>query len=209
MLKTLVWLGLLWAVSALAWQLLRAWGGGRREHGRRAGDSLLGVRYNFTRAMLPTHKETATRHWAEFVVGLALHAGVVSVSAALFLWLLWARAGDVAFDVVRPLAWLGLVAGLVLLVRRAVSPRLRQMSVPDDYLAAGGTCLFLATAGLFAGTSAQALFALCAVLVMIYLPLGKLRHAVFFYAARADLGRRLGYRGVYPPADPGAEPHHG
>ena len=33
------------------------------------------------------------------------------------------------------------------------------------------------------------------------LPLGKLRHMAFFFAARADLGRRLGYRGVYPPPE--------
>ena len=31
-------------------------------------------------------------------------------------------------------------------------------------------------------------------------PAGKLRHAVFFFLARVDLGRRLGWRGVYPPA---------
>ena len=35
-----------------------------------------------------------------------------------------------------------------------------------------------------------------------YLPLGKLRHVLFCPVARLDLGRRLGYRGTYPPPRP-------
>ena len=42
-------------------------------------------------------------------------------------------------------------------------------------------------------------------LLLVYLPLGKLRHAVFFFVARGDYGRRLGFRGVYPPAATRAE----
>jgi hypothetical protein len=45
-----------------------------------------------------------------------------------------------------------------------------------------------------------AAFLIYAGVLFLYFPLGKLRHAVFFFVARADYGRRLGYRGVYPPA---------
>ncbi len=209
MLKLLLWLSLLWAVGLLIIQLVRAWAGGRRDYSRPSGRPLRGVTYNFTQAMLPSHKETASCHWLEFYTGVALHVGVVAVAAATLLWLVWSPGGEAAFALTRPLAFLGLIAGVILLVRRSISWTLRAISTPDDYISIVATCLLLATAGFFAGTRAHAVFVLCAILVLLYLPLGKLRHAVFFYAARIDLGRRLGHRGVYPPAGIGAEQSHG
>ncbi len=209
MLKSLLWLGLAWAGAALAWQLARAWGGGRREYGRSAGSAWQGLIYNFTAAMSPAHKETASRHAGEFALGVVLHLGVVAVAGAALLWLVWTRGGEAAFAVVRPIAGLALLAGLILQIRRALSGTLRAMSTPDDYVANAATCLLLAAAALFAGTRGHVIFVLGAVLVLLYLPLGKLRHSIFFYAARADLGRRLGRRGVYPPRRMGEERSHG
>ena len=94
-----------------------------------------------------------------------------------------------------------MAAGIWLLVRRVSSKPLRAISVPDDYIAIMATCGLLALAVIFALASRNPtpLLAYTSVL-FVYLPLGKLRHAVFFFVARADYGRRLGYRGVYPPA---------
>lgn len=207
--KTALWLALAWAVIALGVQLARAWGGGRRQHSRAAGSPWQGLVYNFTAAMSPGHKETAYRHVGEFALGIALHLGVIAVGLVTLLWLVWSRAGEAAFVVARPLAGLGLLSGLVLLTRRAMSPMLRAISTPDDFVAIVATCLFLAAAVLFAGTNGHALFVICATLLLLYLPLGKLRHAVFFWAARADLGLRMGHRGVYPPARIRTERTHG
>ena len=52
----------------------------------------------------------------------------------------------------------------------------------------------------FPGPASGALLLGYAALIFLYLPLGKLRHAVFFFVARGDYGWRLGHRGVYPPA---------
>jgi len=209
MLKSLLWLGLVWACTVLGFQLARAWGGGRREHGRPTGSAWQGLIYNFTGAMLPAHKETAYRHVGEFALGVVLHLGVVSVAAATLLWLLWTRGGLTAFAIVRPLAAIALLAGLILQVRRMLSGTLRAVSTPDDFVANAATCLWLACAALCAGTLAHGFYVGCTFLVLLYLPLGKLRHSVFFYAARADLGRRLGRRGTYPPSRVGAERIHG
>jgi nitrate reductase gamma subunit len=101
---------------------------------------------------------------------------------------------------------LALLAGLYLLVQRLLSPTLRAMSAPDDYLAILASCGLLALASLRRiGPDDEILLLLYAFLLLIYVPLGKLRHVVFFFVARADYGRRLGYRGVYPPAATGAE----
>ena len=97
-------------------------------------------------------------------------------------------------------AALGAVAGLGLLLRRAGSPLLRKLSTPDDYLSVMATCGLLGLAAFpFPGLTSGAMLLGYAALVFLYLPLGKLRHAVFFFVARGDYGWRLGHRGVYPP----------
>ncbi len=75
------------------------------------------------------------------------------------------------------------------------------MSAPDDYIAILATCGLLALASGYPIDAASDVVTLIyAVLLFAYLPLGKLRHAVFFFVARGDYGRRLGRRGVYPSA---------
>jgi hypothetical protein len=57
--------------------------------------------------------------------------------------------------------------------------------------------LALAAAGL-AGEVPRAAWLWGAAAFFAYVPLGKLRHAVFFFVARGDLYARLGARGVVP-----------
>ena len=80
------------------------------------------------------------------------------------------------------------------------------MSTAEDYVAILATCVLLALASLdSAGAEARLAFLIYAGLLFAYLPVGKLRHAVFFFVARADYGGRLGYRGVYPPSTANTE----
>ena len=88
-----------------------------------------------------------------------------------------------------------------MLVRRVANPVVRILSVPDDFLAIGLAVAFLAMLALASsGLVPVAAAAVAASVLLFYVPLGKLRHMVFFFLARADLGHRLGYRGVLPPA---------
>jgi len=191
----------LWAVVALTAQVLLARAGGRREHGRRAGSPARGLLYNFTTAMTPAHKESVRRHPLKFAIGVVLHAGVALSLACVGLLVVWPEGGYRALALARPLVGLALLAGIFLLVHRAVSADLRAMSAPDDYLAIVASCGLLALASVVRiSPTNEAPFLIYACGLLVYLPLGKLRHVVFFFVARADLGRRLGYRGVYPPA---------
>jgi hypothetical protein len=204
--KLVVLLSALWASVALAAQVLRAHGGGRQEHSRRAGSPARGLIYNFTVAMSPGHKESVSRHPIKFVVGILMHVGVAVSLVCVFLLLVWPEGGYRLLALVRPLTGSALLAGVYLLVQRIFSPTLRAMSAPDDYLAIVASCGFLALAALRPiGPGDETAFLVYATLLLIYLPLGKLRHVVFFFVARADYGRRLGYRGVYPPAAAGTE----
>jgi hypothetical protein len=199
--KVFVALSALWAVVALAVQVFAARGGGRRDYSRRAGSPGQGVAYAFTVAMLPAYKETARLHPVEFGLGLVLHLGVLSALIGVGLLLAWPPAGGPYLSLMRPLAALALVAGVSLVLRRAASKNLRAMSAPDDYVATLATCGLLACAALFPIDAQSQLILLgYAGPFLVYLPLGKLRHAVFFFVARGNYGWRLGYRGVYPPA---------
>lgn len=193
-----------WAAAALAIQVLMHRGAGRREFSRPAGRPLAGLLYNFTVAMLPGHKETARLHPAEFGAGVVLHLGVFAALAEVLLLLAAAEPAPAVQLVLRSLAGLGALAALLLVVRRALLPVLRALSTPDDYVAVLATCGWLVLAAFPALGSGAALPAYTA-LLLGYLPLGKLRHAVFFFVARADYGWRLGHRGVYPPARTQAE----
>ena len=202
-LRVLAGLTLAWAAVALAAQVVIARGGGRRDFSRRAGRPGWGVLYNFTIAMLAGHKETARLHPVEFAAGILFHLGVFAALAEVTVLLVTGVAPP-WFIVPRLLAASGAIAGLGLFVRRVRSPLLRKLSTPDDYLAVLATCGLLGLATfLFPGPASGAPLLGYAALIFLYIPLGKLRHAVFFFAARGDYGRRLGHRGVYPPA--GAE----
>jgi hypothetical protein len=197
---------ILWAAVVSVIQVLLAWGGGRKDYSERSGSTVRGMAYNFTIAMLPGHKESVSRHPAKFVVGVVMHVGVVLAVLGVVLLLAWPAAGFWTLAVVRPLVALSLAAGLYLLGRRFWSRNLRAMSSPEDYVAALATCGLLALASVCPVNARNQLALLIyAGLLFVYLPLGKLRHAVFFFVARADYGRRLGYRRVYPPSEAGTE----
>lgn len=202
-LRGLVAVSLAWAVVALAFQVIVARGGGRHDHSRRAGSRARGVLYGFTTAMRPDHKESARLHPIAFGIGVLMHVGVVAALFGVVTLVLHPPTGDAVLGAARPVFAAALLAGVTLTIRRHRSATLRAMSTPDDHLAVAATCVLLAAA-FFApfGAPATIAFLACAVLFLVYLPLGKLRHAVFFFIARGDYARRLGYRGVYPPDRP-------
>ncbi|MBD3219883.1 hypothetical protein GF314_01455 [bacterium] len=189
----------IWAIVLLTIQLLMAWGGGRPDHSAPTGRRSRGILYNFTAAMLPSHKESARHHPAEFLIGSVLHVGVLLGVLGFGITLVSPQQAPILPVVTGVILGISLLAGAVLLVRRLVSPNLKAMSSPDDFIAIVVTGGFLALSILFAfeRVAVATYFAWSSVL-FFYLPLGKLRHCIFFFAARSDLGGRLGYRGTFP-----------
>ncbi len=200
----------LWAIVGLAWQAGVSMRGRRRPRAAEAGSGAAGMWYGFTGAMLPGRKESVSRHPVSFAAGILLHFGIlVSLATALASAALPAALHALhAPSLILSIA--GAVACAALLVRRLLHPDVRVLSVPDDYLSSlliGS--LLLATIAFETGVlPAIALWILAAIL-LLYVPLGKLRHAVFFFLARGDLGWRLGLRGVYPPARAQGRSHGG
>lgn len=163
------------------------------------GSASRGILYSLTWAMLPWKKESARLHPAVYTLGVAYHGGTF----LSFFWLvvLFFRLGLPRIVASGSAGLLGLtaLAGLVLLVRRALNPNLRYFSSPDDYfsniLVTGFQVLTAVTLARVAATGPLFVYA---GLLLAYIPVGKLRHALYFGLARYYLGLFYGRRGVWP-----------
>jgi hypothetical protein len=188
------------SLLCLAALLLRARAFGKRQlFATPAGDSAAGVRYAFTKAMLPQAKESVMMNLPSYAAGMAFHMGVF----VSFGWLAAAVAGvalpGLVAWVVRTFAAVGALGGLILLVKRCVKPHLRELSRPDDFVSNLLTTCFvaLACATSFSPTLTSAWLAIATAL-LLYIPIGKIRHCVFFFTSRYHLGAFFGRRGTFP-----------
>jgi len=198
----------LWALAGLLW----AWRGARSfgpkiYRSLPAGSATSGVVYAFGAGLLPNAKESVRTHLGSWAAGLGYHAGLfagLGLLAAFSLGLEWPLLAARALGAV---ALSGAACGLGLLAKRAANGVLRSLSVPDDYLSNALATVASALAGLAAWGLAPAAAPLAAgVVLLLYLPLGKIRHCLFFFPARFAFGTFFGRRGVFPPA---GEAHRG
>jgi hypothetical protein len=165
------------------------------------GDPARGVLYAFTAGMAPSAKESTRIHRWAYLRGVGFHAAVLAALAALAAWPLWPALPEALRA-----AWAGtLVLGAALAAlgtaMRIRDPALRALSTPDDHAAVWLVTIFLAAtaAALRHPAAAPAMFG-SAGLLLAYVPLGKIRHCVYFVFARRAFGRFTGRRGVLPHA---------
>lgn len=192
-------ISIVWAILLLLVQWYIAWGGGRIEFSAPSGRAISGIIYNFTIAMLPSHKESISKHPMKFVIGLLMHIGVFISIVKVLILLISPGTAPIIPNFISILLGISVICGFYLFVRRIITVDLRSMSVPDDYIS------ILLTIGLMimaiaheTGQILSGAFLIYASIIYFYMPLGKLKHVLFFFIARAEYGGRLGYRGVYP-----------
>ena len=93
------------------------------------------------------------------------------------------------------------LAGLGLLGKRVASKVLRGLSSPDDYVANLLTSVFASLAAVAAFVpDARAAWLVAGAALLLYVPVGKIRHCLLFFPARYEMGRFFGRRGTFPPA---------
>ena len=92
------------------------------------------------------------------------------------------------------------ICGLSLFIKRIVKKELRELSCADDYISN-----FLCTVMLFVSAYSLWMFQFGAVyfvtmaLLFIWMPIGKIKHVLYFFFARYHLGFFYGWRGIWPP----------
>ncbi len=190
-----------WALIALTGQVLRARAHGKIEYfARAAGSPTGGVAYAFGTGMSPTAKESAREHLATYFAGVGYHTGIFASFACLALVIVGAGLNGSGLRVLQALCLVGALCGAGLLIKRISSPQLRRLSCPDDYLANLLTTAFagLASVAPFSPTL-QGVWLAESVVLLFYMPIGKIKHCFFFFTTRYYLGAHYGRRNVLPP----------
>ena len=185
-----VLLALAWCLTALGVQVAQARSRGRgTAFAPAAGNPHAGVAYAFTGGMAPWAKESVRMNPGFYALGMVFHLGVF----AAFLTL--ALPG-------RPqalLSLLGALAGLGLLGKRLFTT-LGSWSTGDDVLS---NLLVTAVCAMAGATlilpAAQGALPWAVIVLLVYIPLGKIRHCVFFFLSRYHFGAFFGRRGTFPP----------
>ncbi len=170
------------------------------EYARKAGHIGRAVRYSFTGAMSPVNKESAYLHLPTYTAGIIYHLGTFLSIALFFAFLFRPGIPDQVSLILAIFIGLSALAGIAILVKRMRMHQLRSLSNPDDYISNILVTAFQAATALalFSGSPGIPYFVITA-LLLFYFPLGKLKHAVYFFAARYHLGYFYGWRGVWPP----------
>jgi hypothetical protein len=191
-----------WALLALVGLWLRT-----RSFGPRvlfappAGDPAAGVRYAFTKAMLPQAKESVRLHLPSYLAGLVFHTGLLVAFGLLAAGVAGIEPGALVVRLARVATAAGALAGLGLLGKRIASPHLRGLSSPDDFVANLLTTTFTALAAVASFVpAARSVWLAAAIALLVYVPVGKIRHCLFFFPTRWHMGSFFGRRGTFPPA---------
>jgi nitrate reductase gamma subunit len=179
-----------------------------KEFSQKRGNLSKSVVYAYTESMLPNHKESAMLHLPTYGLGIVFHVGIFT-SLLLFLFSFfpffnrWIEEYRLLNTILAVLIALAALSGLALFAKRLLTKDLRVLSMPDDYISNGLTVLFQWGTALFLFCHANSYivhgYYIMASLLFLYMPLGKLRHVVYFFAARYHLGFFYGWRGSWPP----------
>jgi hypothetical protein len=161
------------------------------------GEAKRGIFYAFGKGMMPWEKESAGKHILTYVAGILYHLGT-------FVALFYLSSLVIPFSlripiILRVLLGLSFICGIGILMKRILHVPLRKISCPDDFASNILVDMFLAFA--LASTFSQGFnpyFYLISILLFLYIPLGKIRHCVFFFYTRILFGFFYGKRGVLP-----------
>ncbi|MFO7866546.1 MAG: hypothetical protein R6V02_07010 [Candidatus Aminicenantes bacterium] len=198
-LKYSVALAAVYSMASLGVLIIKAGlSGSKQLYSRPAGKTRNGVLYAFGKGMSPWEKESTKKHLPTYFSGIIYHAGIFT---AFFMLALRLISVDIIFpDMARIFLASGLAAGMGLLIKRASLSYMKKISSPDDYISNLLVDFFVLSALLNTWVSAALpFFYLSAFILLVYIPMGKIRHCLFFFYSRVLFGKFFGRRGVYPP----------
>ena len=194
---------------ACAWHFRRLIRLGKpKDLSKKSGNIARAEVYAYTISMLPTQKESAYLHIPTFTAGVFFHIGTF-IGLLLFVALFFVNPAVFKdyriLEILILLMLLGLIIGIIcgfiLFFKHFLSKTLRALSTLDDYLSCFLTTIFQAFTALYLvlGDSFAVYYYISASVLLLYMPVGKLRHVVYFFAARYQLGFFYGWRNSWPP----------
>lgn len=193
-------LSMMIGVSALAWITARTRTfPSQPVYAEPRGDSASGIRYALGPAMLPWNKESVRYHLPTWITGIVYHMGIFTGWGFLIVHMISGMPSGWLLSVIQTLTGAGVLAGLALMIKRLSRRHLRAISSPDDIVANLLVDLFLLMGLLATGSMIPPSWWYGTAIVMfLYMPLGKIRHCALFFKVRILYGRFFGSRGVFP-----------
>lgn len=201
---------LILSISMLAKQFFALLAAGKpNDYSKPSGSVEKGVIYSFTGAMSPFEKESAYLHFPTYFAGIVFHIGTF-LSLLLFPIVLFIQKileySFVLSGILAAILALGALSGAGILIKRLLNKNLKAISGADDYISnilttsAQGVSACLLLTGLGEG-----IYFVVFILLLLWIPIGKTRHVLYFFFARYHLGTFYGRRGTWPQKQTGNE----
>jgi len=169
------------------------------EYSRPAGSIRSGIVYSFTGAMNPSRKESAYLHLPTYIAGLLYHLGTFLAIVLAFVFFFNIFPGGLLRWLLLALMTVSCLCGCGIFIKRVCVKNLRFLSVPDDYISNLLVTLFqFLTLSMVASIPVIPVYFVFTGILFLYIPVGKLKHALYFFAVRYRLGLLFGWRGVWP-----------
>ena len=163
------------------------------------GNPQRGIQYAFTLGMMPWAKESTRIHMIAYLRGIVFHIGIFAALGALIISPLWGLLPRELIVLLMIVLGTGSLLGAAGGVMRLAENNLRGLSTPDDHFAVWLVTIWMAVSALavWNRTFLVAFYVLSAI-TLAYVPLGKIRHCLYFFFSRTFFGRFFGRRGVFP-----------
>jgi hypothetical protein len=194
-------ISLIICLSSLIYHFIRLISLGKPvDYSKPAGKTAPAIKYSMTSAMSPAKKESAFLHMPTYAAGMIFHLGTFLGILLFFFMLLHFAFPPVVSVIISIILGISGSCGLSILIKRLVQKKLRDLSNPDDYISNILVTLFhYCSAVVLLYPDFSVFYFVLTSILLLYLPLGKLKHTVYFFAARYHLGLFFGWRGVWPP----------
>ena len=158
-----------------------------------------GITYAFTTGMMPWAKESTRIHMIAYLRGIGFHVGIFSAIGVVLISPFWGSLppflSSLLFWVLILGAFFGAAGGVMHIAER----NLKGLSLPDDHFAVWLTTLFITVTGLALVNDAFVIpMYVVSAITFIYIPLGKIRHCLYFFFSRMFFGKFFGRRAVFP-----------
>ena len=164
---------------------------------RPQGSIRSGILYAFTLGMAPWEKERTRQHWIAYLRGIFFHVGIFMAFGVLIVspWLTVLPKLLIYFALL--VTGLGAIFGFAGIFMRLMGENERTLSLPDDYFSVFLSSLFTALAFVvLLVPGALPVFYIVTAIMLIYIPVSKIRHCVYFFYSKFFFGLGYGRRGV-------------
>jgi hypothetical protein len=184
-------------IFALRWQAMTKLPFLKNDRSAPKDSALKGIVYAFTLGMAPWAKESTRIHRLAYMRGIAFHVGIFAGLAALIASPWFDAIPFVIRALFAAITGAGALMGAAGGVMRIAEENLRGISTRDDHAAVWLVSFWLAVTAiaLIYNALAPVMFIVSAVM-LVYAPVSKIRHCIYFYYARLFYGLHIGRRGV-------------